>query len=82
MDGTGPSVRSAVGDLQSRINRDIIGQERVVERIVVALLVYVTSPRYIELLWLTSTGQIALAAGLVWMTIGVIVMKNMINFDI
>ncbi len=38
MDGTGPSVRSAVGDLQSRINRDIIGQERVVERIVVALL--------------------------------------------
>ena len=38
MDGAGPSVRSAVGDLQSRINRDIIGQERVVERIVVALL--------------------------------------------
>ena len=38
MDGTEPSVRSAVGDLQSRINRDIIGQERVVERIVVALL--------------------------------------------
>ncbi|KUL94620.1 ATPase AAA [Bosea sp. WAO] len=38
MDGTGPSVRSAVGDLQGRINRDIIGQKRVVERIVIALL--------------------------------------------
>lgn len=38
MDGAGPSARDAVRDLQDRINRDIVGQERVVERIVVALL--------------------------------------------
>jgi MoxR-like ATPase len=32
------SVRQAVLDLQRRINRDIIGQERVVERLIIALL--------------------------------------------
>jgi len=36
--GPGTSTREAVRDLQMRINRDIIGQERVVERIVIALL--------------------------------------------
>ncbi|MDU0342011.1 type II secretion system F family protein [Bosea rubneri] len=68
----------AAVSMEAKASAAIIGSLPVV----VALLVYVTSPRYIELLWLTSTGQIALAAGLVWMTIGVIVMKNMINFDI
>ncbi|MGO4405603.1 AAA family ATPase [Bosea sp. RAF48] len=38
MDGAGRTARDAVNDLQSRMNADIIGQERVVERIVVALL--------------------------------------------
>ena len=38
MDGAGQSARDAVRELQSRINQDIIGQERVVERIVIALL--------------------------------------------
>ena len=38
MDQTGSTARDAVRELQARINRDIIGQERVVERIVVALL--------------------------------------------
>jgi len=33
-----PSARGAIRDLQARINQDIIGQERVVERIVIALL--------------------------------------------
>lgn len=37
-EGAGPTARDAVRDLQSRINQDIIGQERVVERIVIALL--------------------------------------------
>jgi hypothetical protein len=32
------SIRQAVLDLQRRINRDIIGQERVVERLIIALL--------------------------------------------
>ena len=38
MDAAGRTARDAVKDLQSRMNADIIGQERVVERIVVALL--------------------------------------------
>jgi len=38
MDGAGPSARDAVRDLQDRINQDIVGQERVVDRLVVALL--------------------------------------------
>ncbi|RXT57435.1 AAA family ATPase [Bosea sp. Tri-44] len=38
MDRAGSSARDAVRELQSRINQDIIGQQRVVERIVVALL--------------------------------------------
>lgn len=37
-DGRGSAARDAVVDLQKRINHDIIGQERVVERLVVALL--------------------------------------------
>jgi tight adherence protein B len=50
--------------------------------VVVGLLVYLSSPKYIELLWLTSAGKIGLVAGAVWMLIGVLVMKKMINFDI
>jgi len=44
-------------------------------------LVYITSPNYIELLWTTSTGRLMLAACATWMTIGILVMRKMINFD-
>ncbi|MDH7799859.1 MULTISPECIES: MoxR family ATPase [unclassified Beijerinckia] len=37
-EGSGSTARAAIADLQKRINQDIIGQERVVERLVVALL--------------------------------------------
>ena len=36
--GTSGSARDAILDLQSRVNRDIIGQEAVVERLIIALL--------------------------------------------
>ncbi|WNJ90420.1 type II secretion system F family protein [Bosea sp. 685] len=49
---------------------------------VVAILVYLSSPRYIELLWLTQTGKVALVAGGLWMLIGCLVMRKMINFNI
>jgi tight adherence protein B len=49
--------------------------------IAVALLVYITSPDYIELLWTTDFGRLMIACCLVWMSIGVFVMKQMINFD-
>jgi tight adherence protein B len=49
--------------------------------IAVMTLVYLTSPQYISLLFTTSIGNMMLAASAVWMAMGVIVMKKMINFD-
>jgi tight adherence protein B len=49
---------------------------------VVSAMVHVTSPTYMELLWTTQTGQLVMGACAVWMSIGIFVMKNMINFDI
>ncbi len=48
----------------------------------VMALVYFTSPQYIELLWTTSMGHAMLAGCVLWMSIGVLVMRKMINFDI
>ena len=45
-------------------------------------MVYITSPKYIELLWTTSTGTMVIAGCAIWMAIGVMAMKKMINFDI
>ncbi len=48
----------------------------------VAVLVYLTTPKYIELLWLTQAGKVAMFAGGIWMLMGILVMRKMINFDI
>lgn len=47
----------------------------------VGFLVWLTSPHYIELLWLTSTGHIVIVGCLCWMAIGIGVIKKMISFD-
>ncbi len=47
----------------------------------VMILVYISSPNYIELLWTHPTGRMMMAGCAVWMSIGVFVMKKMINFD-
>jgi tight adherence protein B len=47
----------------------------------VMALIYITSPHYIELLWTESLGRMMLAGCAVWMFIGVMVMRKMINFD-
>lgn len=47
----------------------------------VMLLVYLSSPSYISLLWTAPVGRIMLAGSLVWMFLGVMVMKKMISFD-
>ena len=47
----------------------------------VAILTYLSSPKYIELLWTTQTGKVALVASGLWMLTGVFVMKKMIAFD-
>ena len=49
--------------------------------IAVMTLVYITSPQYIELLWTHPTGRIMLACSAAWMSMGVFVMRKMINFD-
>jgi tight adherence protein B len=49
--------------------------------IAVMILVYITSPQYLTLLFTHPTGHIMLAGSAVWMTMGVLVMKKMINFD-
>lgn len=49
--------------------------------IAVLVLVYLTSPGYIELLWTEPTGRMMLVASAGWMMIGTLVMRRMINFD-
>lgn len=42
---------------------------------------YVSSPKYVSLLWTTTHGKMIAAAGLGWMAIGLAMMKKMISFD-
>ena len=49
--------------------------------VVVMVLVYLSSPTYIMPLFITSTGHLILGGAAVWMGIGILVMKQMINFD-
>jgi tight adherence protein B len=47
----------------------------------VMLAVFFTSPGYISILWHDKLGNIMLIGGAIWMLIGVLVMRKMINFD-
>jgi tight adherence protein B len=47
----------------------------------VMLMVWISTPDYIALLWTHQLGQLMLVGCVTWMTIGVLVMKKMINFD-
>jgi tight adherence protein B len=49
--------------------------------IVVMILVFLTSPNYIMLLFTEPLGKVILGLSAVWMLIGVFVMRKMINFD-
>jgi tight adherence protein B len=49
--------------------------------VIVMVLVYVTSPGYISLLFSTQLGNVILGFSAVWMVLGVLVMRKMINFD-
>ncbi|MBV9906931.1 MAG: type II secretion system F family protein [Hyphomicrobiales bacterium] len=42
---------------------------------------YVSSPKYISLLWATSHGKVISVIAIFWMGIGVAMMKKMISFD-
>jgi tight adherence protein B len=47
---------------------------------IVATLVYLTSPNYIMILFSTDTGHVILGCAATWMSIGILIMKKMINF--
>ena len=48
----------------------------------VALMVYLSNPDYISLLWTTTTGQITLLISGTWMLMGILSMRKMINFEV
>lgn len=47
----------------------------------VMMIVYLTTPDYIALLWSEPLGKFMLACSAVWMLAGILVMRKMINFD-
>mgnify|MGYP002620968760 FL=1 len=49
---------------------------------IVAFLVYLSSPTYIMPLFTTSTGHLILVISGIWMSMGIFVMKKMMNFEI
>jgi tight adherence protein B len=48
----------------------------------VCVMVYITSPDYMGLLFSDPTGHMGLLIGITMMTMGILVMRQMINFDI
>lgn len=48
---------------------------------IVMLLVYISTPQYIALLWTEPVGRMMLAGCVLWMSMGIFVMRKMINFD-
>lgn len=47
---------------------------------VVMGMVYLSTPAYITILWTTKVGQFMMLGAGVWMTMGILVMRKMINF--
>jgi tight adherence protein B len=64
--------------MEAKASASIIGALPVI----VALLVYITSPEYIAILWTDPAGQIVLGGSALTMFAGVMVMRKMIAFDI
>ena len=93
---SGGNLAEALGNL-SRVLRDrkkmkgkiiALSQEAKASAGILALMpplamggMYMINPDYMELMWTTTTGQGLLVMSVIWMTIGVLVMKKMINFD-
>jgi tight adherence protein B len=49
--------------------------------VVVMVMVYLTSPGYIMILFTEDLGHFILVAAAFWMLLGILVMRKMINFD-
>ena len=46
----------------------------------VVILISITSPQYMGLMYSTSTGHMMLGGSALWMGLGIVIMRNMINF--
>jgi tight adherence protein B len=68
----------AAMSMEAKASAAIIG---VVPFLVVGAL-YVSSPAYVSLLWITSHGRMISGIAICWMAVGVAMMKKMITFDI
>ncbi len=64
--------------MEAKASAVIIG---VVPFLVVAAL-YVSSPKYVSLLWTTTHGRLIAGVAVGWMAVGVAMMKKMVSFDI
>lgn len=64
--------------MEAKASAGIIGSLPVV----VAALIYLTSPGYISILFIEPVGKIILGVSAFWMFCGVMIMRRMINFDI
>jgi tight adherence protein B len=73
-------MRSKVGamSMEAKASAAIIGAMP----ILVVCLIYVVAPGYVALLFTTQAGNYAIAGGLGLMFCGIMVMRNMIRFDI
>jgi tight adherence protein B len=49
---------------------------------IVATLVYLTSPHYMMILFTDPRGHLILGAAGIWMSVGIYIMRNMVNFEI
>ena len=47
----------------------------------VMTIVYITTPQYMAILWEEKLGQMLMLGSALWMMIGILVMRKMINFD-
>ena len=48
---------------------------------VVGVLVYLTSPQYMNLLFTTDLGHVVMGAAALWMSMGIFIIKKMVSFD-
>jgi tight adherence protein B len=73
-------MRAKIGamSMEAKASAVIIGA---VPFLVVGAL-YVSSPKYVSLLWLTTHGRIVAAGAIGWMAIGTAIMKRMVAFEI
>lgn len=63
---------------EARLTATIIG----ILPFLISSVIYVLNPAYILLLWTDPLGNLILYGGLLWMAIGIFIMRQMVSFDV